>query len=68
MNQVPIVERAFQLAADCTSLKELRQALKREGYSSITVETNLSGLGIRRELQSRYNDGAGSKKRGPTGR
>lgn len=58
-----IVERAFQLAPDCTSIKELRGKLAKEGYSRF--DPQLDGLGIQRELRKLYNQGAGAKKRGP---
>ena len=58
-----IVERAFQLAPQCSSIKELRKALAQEGYSEFDL--HLEGLGIQRELRKLYNDGAGARKRGP---
>ena len=47
-----IVVRAFELAPQCSSTKELRKALAREGYTQI--DAHLSGLGIKRELQRFY--------------
>ena len=36
-----IIERAFQLAPDATSIDEIRKVLRREGYSS--VHAHLAG-------------------------
>ena len=60
---VRIVERAFQLAPECSSINQLRKALAREGYSQF--DAHLEGLGIQRELRKLYNQGAGARKRGP---
>ena len=58
-----IIQRAFELAPQCNSMKDLRKALAAEGYSQI--DAHLSGLGTQRELRKLYNAGAGSAKRGP---
>ena len=58
-----IIERAFQLAPQCQSIKELRKALSREGF--IKIDAHLCGLGTQRELRKHYNGGSGAKKRGP---
>ena len=60
---VNVIERAFQLAPSCASMSELRRALHSEGH--LAVNAHLSGLGTQRELRKLYNDGAGTKKRGP---
>lgn len=60
---VGIVERAFQLAPECSSIKDLRKALASEGYS--TFDLHLEGLGIQRELRKLYNQGDGARKRDP---
>jgi hypothetical protein len=44
-----LVERAFQLAASCSSIEELRSKLRREGYGS--VDEHLQGRSIRDELR-----------------
>jgi len=59
----PIIARAFELAPQCASLKELTGALRREGYTS--VESHLFGLGLQRQLRQRYKDGAGITKGPP---
>jgi hypothetical protein len=46
--EVPIIERAFQLASECGSVAELRQRLRREGYYS--VDQHLGGPSIRKQL------------------
>ena len=58
-----IIERAFELAPDCSSSNELRRRLRKEGFEN--VEGHLGGLGTRRELQKLYNQGAGTHKTGP---
>jgi hypothetical protein len=58
-----IIERAFQLAPECGSIKELRKALAKEGFSQFDLQ--LEGLGIQRELRKLYNQGEGARKRGP---
>jgi hypothetical protein len=65
MNNRPLVARAFELAPECSSLKELRKKLRAEGYTLVSIEMHLDGGGIQRELQKLYNGGAGAKKRGP---
>lgn len=63
MNDRNIIQRAFELAPDCSSIKDLRHSLVREGYTQI--DAHIGGLGTQRELRKLYNQGAGSKKRGP---
>ena len=58
-----IMERAYELAPECSSTKELSDKLRREGFE--LVASHLSGLGTQRELRKLYNQGQGSKKRGP---
>lgn len=58
-----IIERAFQLAPSCASMNDLRRALHSEGH--VSVDAHLRGLGTQRTLRKLYNDGAGTKKRGP---
>ena len=45
---VGTVERAFQLAPECSSIDELRAKLRKEGCSS--VDTHLQGPSIRKDL------------------
>ena len=54
MHEIPIVERAFQLAAEHATFRELHAAMKREGYSGTSLDSYLSGRGIRQQLKSRY--------------
>lgn len=61
-----IIERAFQLAPQCSGIKELRKALAKEEYAQF--DAHLDGLGIQRQLRKLYNNGAGTKKRGPKAR
>ena len=46
-----IIERAFQLAPDFTSIDEIRKTLRREGYSN--VEAHLQGASIKADLKKR---------------
>lgn len=51
MHPPHIVERAFQLAPDFSSLDEIRKVLRREGYSN--VDAYLEGASIRADLKKR---------------
>ena len=44
------IERAYELAPDCSSLDELRAALRRERHSN--VDAHLSGSSIRADLRN----------------
>ena len=44
------VQRAFELAPECTSFDELRRKLKKEGHSN--VDEHLQGV-LRKELTGR---------------
>lgn len=48
MQGMNIIERAFQLAAQCETIVEVKAALKKEGYSQ--VEAHLAGRKIRADL------------------
>lgn len=52
------VERAFELAPESATLEELRQKLKREGYSQ--VEEHLSGGSLRSDLKKMLGQQVGS--------
>ena len=45
---IGVIERAFQLAEECTSHTEIRAKLKKEGYPH--VDNHLSGGKIRSDL------------------
>lgn len=47
-----IIERAFQLAGDSTSVEEVRKALRSEGYQH--VDAHLSGASIKADLKKRF--------------
>ena len=47
-----IIERAFQLAPGVTTIQEVRNALRREGYSS--VDEHLAGPTIKADLRKRF--------------
>ena len=48
-----IIERAYELAPNCSSVDEVRGALRREGYSN--VDGHLSGPRIRADLTKLLN-------------
>ena len=47
-----IIERAFELAPDASSLEEIRKTLRREGYSN--VDAHLGGASIKADLKKRF--------------
>ena len=47
-----IIERAFQLAPQDSSVDEIRKALRQEGYSNI--DAHLAGASIRADLKKRF--------------
>lgn len=54
MNETPIIERAFQLAPECVSVRDLKAAMKSEGYAETSLDAYLSGRGIRDQLKARF--------------
>ena len=52
MNHPGTIERAFQLARGFTTIDEVRNALKSEGYSQ--VDAHLAGPSIRADLKRRF--------------
>jgi hypothetical protein len=52
MRTYNIIERAFQLARDSTSIDEIRRVLRQEGYAN--VDAHLSGPSIRADLKKRF--------------
>jgi len=55
VNDTNVIERAFQLAPECTTLDELKKKLVREGY--FQVSAHLSGRQIRTQISSLLNRG-----------
>jgi hypothetical protein len=53
MNGMNVIERAFQVAAECGSIVEVRRRLAREGYSQ--VEAHTGGRQIRHEITTRLD-------------
>ena len=47
-----IIERAFQLARESTSVEEIRKVLRREGYSN--VDAHLEGASIKADLKKHF--------------
>lgn len=52
MHTANIIERAFQLAPEATSVDNIRKALRQEGYSN--VDAHLAGASIRADLRKRF--------------
>lgn len=52
MQNPNIIERAFQLARQSTSIEEIRKALRQEGYSN--VDAHLGGPSIKADLKKRF--------------
>jgi tRNA G26 N,N-dimethylase Trm1 len=49
MHPSDIIERAFELARQSTTIEEVRNALRREGYSN--VDAHLAGPTIKADLK-----------------
>jgi tRNA G26 N,N-dimethylase Trm1 len=47
-----IIERAFEVASESTSIEEIRKVLRREGYSN--VDAHLGGASIKADLKKRF--------------
>lgn len=58
-----LIERAFELAPECATMKELRKRLADEGFDRL--DAYLGGLGTRRQLRARFNQGQGGRPTGP---
>ena len=54
MQPAGIVERAFEIARSgtCRTVREVRNALKREHYSVCEIEAHLSGTLTKRQLKA----------------
>jgi hypothetical protein len=52
MQQLHIIERAFQLAPVSTSVDDIRKTLRNEGYSN--VDAHLAGASIRAQLKKQF--------------
>ena len=52
MNHPGTIERAFQLAQGFTTIEEIRNALKGEGYSN--VDAHLAGPSIKADLKRHF--------------
>jgi hypothetical protein len=50
-----VVERAFELAPECTSLEELRKKLTKEGHTNVDAHMQDS---LRRDLKRLLRSGA----------
>jgi hypothetical protein len=52
MHDTNIIERAFQLAPEATSVEDIRKTLRHEGYSNI--DAHLAGASIRAQLKKHF--------------
>lgn len=52
MHRPDVIERAFQLACSSADVQEVRDALRREGYSN--VDAHLAGPTIKADLRKRF--------------
>lgn len=52
MQETHIIERAFELAPNYSSIDEIRKALRHEGYSN--VDAHLAGASIKADLKKRF--------------
>jgi hypothetical protein len=52
MHSLNIIERAFELARRSANIEEVRNALRREGYSN--VDAHLAGPTIKSDLRKRF--------------
>jgi hypothetical protein len=52
MHSPDIIERAFQLALNSENIEQVRNALRREGYSN--VDAHLAGPTIKADLRKRF--------------
>ena len=54
MHTQNIIERAFQLAREATTIDEIRKALRQEGYSN--VDAHLAGASIKADLKKQFKN------------
>ena len=52
MHAPDIIERAYELASSATTIDDVRNALRREGYSN--VDAHLAGPTIKADLRKRF--------------
>lgn len=52
MHAPDIIERAFELALSSATIEDVRNALRREGYSN--VDAHLAGPTIKADLRKRF--------------
>jgi hypothetical protein len=52
-----ILQRALDLAPECSTMLELKKRLKAEGFAHI--DAHIGGLGTKRQLRALFNEGAG---------
>ena len=52
MHTQNIIERAFEVASESTSIEEIRKVLRREGYSN--VDAHLGGASIKADLKRQF--------------
>jgi hypothetical protein len=52
MHSPTIIERAFELARDHTSVDDIRKVLRKEGYANI--DAHLAGASIKADLKRQF--------------
>lgn len=52
-----VLQRAIELAPECSTMGELRKRLKAEGFESL--DAHIFGLGTKRQLRGLFNHGKG---------
>lgn len=52
-----LLHRALELAPECSTMLELKKRLKAEGFENL--DAHLGGLGTKRQLRARFNQGEG---------
>jgi tRNA G26 N,N-dimethylase Trm1 len=54
MHTQNIIERAFELAREATTIDDIRKTLRQEGYAN--VDAHLAGASIKADLKKRFKD------------
>jgi tRNA G26 N,N-dimethylase Trm1 len=54
MHTQNIIERAFELAREATTIDDIRKTLRQEGYAN--VDAHLAGASIKADLKKRFKN------------
>lgn len=52
-----VFQRAIELAPECSTISELKNRLKAEGFENL--DAHIGGLGTKRQLRGLFNQGKG---------